>query len=622
MKTSTKRTVIYCLIEILFTLLIGGYFFYLKNSYSVETIYSKPLFNIVILGLIILIWTIGPMLNRYVVYAYGFLFGIYLISQDIYFRAFGQFYRFNTAISLSSEVIGAKDSALEFVTINDIAPLIYLTVVTVIFIILYFVLQRKCFKLIYRIPYKIAFLLLIIPMMNNWNAYNDLLDEARHQEDSFQLNKTDYYIYDVIPNVNQFVEKFGIIPFGLRDAISLYESDVIGANDYQEISDFLNSKKKHQDNAMTGIFEGKNIIFIQAESFIDAAIDERLTPTLYKMKHEGINVVDFDTPLLVGSTSDTEFMTNTSIIPNSEGYAICYKYPYNTFDTTLAKMFNDIGYNTIAYHNNYSTYYNRNVVFPNFGYNQFVDCTGLGLEDEQFDSTVLEILKWIYVETDKPYLAYWITYSGHQPYSYNSVGVNQSDVDKIKNVYPDLNEEYVAYLAKNMDLDKSLSLFMRELGKVGKLDDVVFVFFGDHIVKGIDFESNYFYEQTGRENSMSKRYTDLFIYNSVTEPMEYRKVSTVLDILPTIANMWGLDIDYSTVLGNDIFDEDYRGFYFSDYGIIKTNDFTYDYINDNISIQGNISQDEALKQANELLKVKEIAGKILKSDYFEEKGTK
>lgn len=616
MKKSTVKILIYFIIEILFTLLIGVYFYYLKDNFAINTIYSEPLFNILLLGLIILIWFIGPMLNRYVVFIYSFLYGIYLVSQTVYYRAFGQYYRFNTAISLFSEAVGAKDSALEFVTINDIAPFIYLIIVTVVFVILYFVLQRRCFKLLYRLPYKLAILLLIIPMVNNWNLYNSYLDDALHQEDVFQMNKTDYYIYETIPNNNQFVSIFGTLPFGLRDGISLFETDILGAEDYAEVEEFLNNRSEQAPNMMTGMFEGKNVIFIQAESFIDAAIDETLTPTLYKMKNEGVNIEGFDTPTLVGSTSDTEFMANTSIIPNSEGYAICYKYPFNTYETTLASIFNDVGYNTVAYHNNYGDYYNRDIVFPNFGYDKFIDCTELGLEDEQADSTVLDILKWIYVETNNPYMVYWVTYSGHQPYTLDSVGVNQRHVDIIKSLYPNLSDEYVSYLAKNMDLDESLGRFMNELEKVGKLDDVVFVFFGDHLVKGLDFDANTFYEATNQETDSAKKNTDLFIYNSETEALNYHKTATTLDILPTIANMWNLKIDTSTILGTDIFDENYSGYYFSDWGYIKTDDFYYDYINDEYELYTDINEEESIRQMDYFMQLKEISAKILKLNYF------
>lgn len=618
MKESTRKIAVYFIIEILYTLLIGGYFFYIRSQFLSDTAYSIPLFNIIIIGLIIIIWSIGPMLNRYIVLIYTYLYGIYAISQNIYFRAFYAYYRFNTVTSLFNEAFKAKDSVKEFIELKDIILLLYPLIITIIFVVVYFCFQRRCFKLRYRIPCKLAFLTLFILINSNWSTYQALLDDALHQEDLFQLNKTDYYIYETIPNTNQFVAKFGLLPLGLRDAISLYETDIIGESQKEEVKDFLNQRPIHQPNQMTGIFKGKNVIFIQAESFIDAALDEKLTPTLYKMKNEGIFIEGFNTPATPGSTSDTEFMTNTSIIPNSEGYAICYKYPYNSYKTTLSSIFNDEGYQTMAYHNNYGQYYNRDVVFENLGYQNFMDCTDLGLDDEQADSTIMDIIKWIYVETNKPYMAYWVSYSGHQPYNLNSVGVSQKDVDKILNLYPNLDETYVSYLAKNMDLDRAIEGFIKELKKVNKLDDVVFVFFGDHIVKGLDFNDSSFYEKTNQSYHESKTYTDLIIYNSQKEAMKYSKVASCLDILPTIANLWDIDIDYQTILGRDIFDENYDGFYYSIWGYLKSDHYLYDYINDSFSYLNDMELDEAYRQAHNYLEMVEVSKKILKLDYFKE----
>lgn len=617
MNKGKNKVIIYFLIELLFTTLIGIYLYKVEMNFSILTEYEWPLFWIVFLGAIILIWFIGPMLNRYFVFLYSGIYTLYLVSQNIYQRAFHQYYRFSTVSTLLSEAVGAKDSAMEFITFNDMLPFIILLVITIIFVALYFLLQRRCFKIWWRLPYKLAVLLLIIPCVNYYKEYNNLLDKALHQEDAFQMNKTDYYIYETIPNTNMFVEKFGLLPFMYRDCISFYESDISSEEDYMMINEFFNNRKPHEKNEMTGIFEGKNVFFIQAESFIDAAIDEKLTPTLYKMKNEGINIKGFNTPGLPGSTSDTEFMSNTSIIPNSEGYAICYKYPFNSYETTLPKLFKNKGYVTRAYHNNYGQYYNRNVTFPNWGYDEFVDCTGIGLGDEQSDSTVMDILKWIYVETEKPFMTYWVTYSGHQPYSLDAVGVSEDNVNKIKNLYPDLDDSYVSYLAKNMDLDQSMETFINELRKVGKLDDVVFVFYGDHIVKGLEFsEGNNFYTSTNREYKNSDTFTDLFIYNSATEGFVYDKVATALDLLPTIANMWNIDIDYQTILGSDIFDEDYYGFYFSEWEYWKTDNYTYDYINDKLYNDSNYDINKANKEIKHFISMKEVAKRILKLDFF------
>ena len=613
-----KKICIYFLVEIIYTLLVLLYLYEIELNFSIHSDYELQLFLIVFIVPVIIIWFIGPMLNRYVIFIYSGIYTLYLVSQNIYNRAFHQYYRFSTVSTLLNEAWGARDSAMEFITLNDIIPFIILTAGTIIFILMYFFLQRRCFKLIYRIPYKLLSLLLIIPCMNYYEQYNLLLDNALHQEDLFQMNKTDYYIYETIPNTNMFVEKFGLLPFAYRDLSLFYQNDIASEEDYQMIYNFLSSRNEHKPNEMTGIFEGKNVIFIQAESLIDIAINKELTPTLYKIKNESINIKGFNTPALPGSTSDTEFMSNTSIIPNSEGYAICYKYPFNSYITTLPGIFNELGYNTRAYHNNYGQYYNRDVVFPNWGYDEFRDCTDFGLEDGSTDSEVMEIVKWIYSETNNPYMVYWVTYSGHQPYDLNSVAVSEDDVNKIKKLYPDLDDSYVSYLAKNMDLDRSVKSLMDELRKVKKLDNLVIVLYGDHIVKGLEFgDGSSYYEETGIEYYESATYTDLFIYNSATEGFTYEKTATTLDLLPTIANMWNIDIDYRTILGSDIFDKDYNGFYFSEWEIWQTDNFSYDYINDKIYVKDDYDINIAAKEAHYYVDMKEVAKKILKLDYFE-----
>ena len=82
--------------------------------------------------------------------------------------------------------------------------------------------------------------------------------------------------------------------------------------------------------------------------------------------------------------------------------------------------------------------------------------------------------------------------------------------------------------------------------------------------------------------------------------------------------MWGIEVDYHTILGSDIFDENYHGFYFSDWGIIKTDDFTYDYIYDTLTLNTDIDENEAKDMADYYLNMKEIAKKLLKLDYFGE----
>lgn len=600
-----KKKLIYISIEIVYSIIMLLFLNYMLKNYSFGTAYQTPLENCLRVMLIILILFFGAFWNKIIVFLYQLIISAYLISQSIYQVSFESYWRIKYALSLRNEVAGVKSSVAEFLSLEQFIPIIVLFVITILFIVLFFVFERKAFKFIYLLPVKLASLLLIILVVNNHNSFLSMLDESKHSIDSFQKNKTDYYIYDTIPTANEFVNKFGLVSFAYRDINGYYAVDSNSEEAKLVIADFMNKKSGHNSNDMTGIFEGKNVIFIQAESFVDAAIDPDLTPNIYKYKNEGINFSSFNTPLLPGSTSDTEFMANTSIIPYSADGGTCYTYPFNTYKTTLATMFNNLGYKTEALHNCYGEYYNRDVVFPNLGYDLFLDCTAIGFEDCASDLDTGRHLSWLYAEKNYNWMLYWITYSGHQPYNRESVGVNQENLDRIFAKYPEMEEAIACYMSKNMDLDQALGEMMYALECYGKLGEVVFVFYGDHFCKGISFEGN------GNQ-------TDLFIYNSEIEHIECDKESTVLDLVPTIANMWNIDIDNKTILGSDIFDPDYHGFRFDDWGTIETDDFSYNGLEHNQEIKTNITEKEMLDSVGYYQSLQDISRNIIKYNYFED----
>ena len=176
----------------------------------------------------------------------------------------------------------------------------------------------------------------------------------------------------------------------------------------------------------------------------------------------------------------------------------------------------------------------------------------------------------------------------------------------------------MSYIAKNMDLDQAIGNFMEEMEKAGKLDDVVFLFFGDHEVKNLNlWGDSIFYEQTGIKPMDEYRYTELYFYNSaMEEPMEYTKTATALDLLPTIANLWGLDYDPHTILGRDIFDPEYDGLFFSEWEYWKTDHYYYNFMDDEFEFLDDYDEEKARQEMDYAFRQKEISRKILKLDYF------
>lgn len=601
-----NKSLIFHLINIAYILIGLIFLFYLKNLFLPnETIYDLHLFIILLLLYIVICVLTDSVLSKLISFVFITLFGLYLKAQCIYHSVFSQYFRLSYVISLKSEISSFKTSIFEFVKFNDLFPFILFGIISLAFIIIFFAFQRKLLINKKTLFFRLIILLLLIPVYIEFTNFNNLLSDTKKSGDLFTLNETDYYLYDTIYSTDEFVDKFGMITFCYRDINKSFEVD-----DYyqykDEVTEFLNNKPEHKDNQFTNIFKGKDVIFIQAESYNRYALDEELTPTIYRLATKGINVKGFNTPSLVGSTNDTEFMTNFSIIPDSEEYASCYRYIDNKYDVTLASLFKDAGYSADSYHNCYGTYYNRNTLFTTqYNYDYFRDCTGMGFSDESDDYTFASDLYWMYDSASKPIMTYWISYSGHQPYTIDGVGVKDEYVSLIKQKYPDLDDEHISYLSKNMDLDRTIEHILNTADQFGKLQDLVIVLFGDHQAKGIDMYDKY--------------QTELYIYSPGNElSIVYEKPSTCLDILPTIANMFGLEYDDKKILGRDIFDETYGGLSFTSSwdGITKTYNFD---INGNVTdLDGNqITDDSTLKEAKRYIDYKRISKIIQKINYFD-----
>lgn len=609
------------LLQVLYTLVLACFFLYVEKNYGTSLSFEKPLFLMFLCGAGCIVWALGPAVAPWLMFIYGGIFTAYLVAQSCYLNAFHSYFRLNTVKDLASEVLGAKESAAEFITLQDKVVLISWLVIQVIFIILYFRYEKGAMTFKKSWALRLAGLALLIPAYGNLRAYQKEVEDLSQESSDSDSFLTAYYVYDRIPSAPSFVNKFGLLSFAYRDTeiflTPAEEADVDSMNAH--IESFMQTRASQETNEYTGIFAGKNAFFIQAESLNRAALDPDLTPTLWKMYTEGLRVEGFNTPALPGSTSDTEFMANVSLIPQSEGHAVCYKYAHNTYPQTLASVFESAGYVTTAYHNNYGLYYNRTNTMPAYGFDEFYDCTGLGLQDTSADSEVMEKLKYMYTGADYSWMAYWITYSGHQPYTLDETGVNAENVAKVKEKYPDLSEPYVSYFAKNMDLDQALETFMETMRQAGKLDDVVFIVFGDHSAKGLDFtSSSSFYDETGLTPDESMGNTELFFYCTSEELQEtFKRTGTCLDLLPTVANLWGFQVDTHQMLGRDIFDPDYHGFFFDAWGDWETDDYMYSSVKDEWTMKTDgYDLSLAEEEIYYYMEMLEVSSEILSVDYF------
>ena len=120
-------------------------------------------------------------------------------------------------------------------------------------------------------------------------------------------------------------------------------------------------------NDKTGIFKGKILFFITAESFTDFAVDPVYTPTLYKLQSEGYTFSNFYTLYGGVSTLDGEYSNLQGLIPKPGVWSM-KESKDNYLPFTLEINFPRLDIETKAYHNHNVEFYGRTLSHPNLGY--------------------------------------------------------------------------------------------------------------------------------------------------------------------------------------------------------------------------------------------------------------
>lgn len=327
-----------------------------------------------------------------------------------------------------------------------------------------------------------------------------------------------------------------------------------GSGEIAKINEFMINEKGSKQNKYTGMFEGKNLIFIVAESFNEIAVSEELTPTLYKLVHEGFDFENFYTSNNL-STIGGEFQALTGLyadntILSSWRGGKAY-YPYG-----LGNVFKDLGYNTFAYHNNSAYYQDRNVYLKTQGFDNFKGCYN-GLEKvincEQWPQSDVEMIEGTisdYINSDKPFMTYYMTVSGHFYYSYSGNAMASKNKDLVDNL--DYPEEVKGYLATQIELDRALELLINKLEEASKLDDTVIVLLADHYPYGLPIDYINILSDYKRDSLIEANSNNLIIYNSKMKSEKIDKVGMSIDVIPTVYNLFGIEYDSRLIMGKDI----------------------------------------------------------------------
>lgn len=392
--------------------------------------------------------------------------------------------------------------------------------------------------------------------------------------------ENDNFIYETMNDRVRAFKLCGFYQYELKDLKkTIVKELVIDEEKTKEAAAYFAQRESiDEKNSMTGIFEGKNVIFVLMESIDDIACREDVMPTLYKMSKEGINFSNMYASIYgSAATINAETVTNIGYYAPLDGSMI-YSFADNSFPDSLAARFGEAGYAARQYHFNIPGFYDRATMNRTFGYLEYVSFmertdgsveTGVDtilIEDEDLYQTLIQ---------DDKFFDYIISYTAHLPYDEtdNLVQIALERHPEYKGMTP--SEEMNHYFAKARITDDMLGGLIQRLEQDGLLENTVIIAIGDHYPYGmIDRETLFAFSNVERYEQLLYK-VPCVIWTPDMEAVEVDKIASSIDLVPTIVNLMGLG-DCSMYIGHDIFSDNYEGYaYFSDGSWIAGDSYYY-----------------------------------------------
>ena len=353
---------------------------------------------------------------------------------------------------------------------------------------------------------------------------------------------------------------------GLKTARNSQVRNKAGSSDLNNIINFTRNHYAEPNSKMYGIAKGRNVIVIHLESFQQFLInyklnDKEVTPflnSLYNSK-ETYSFANFFNQVGQGKTSDAENMLETSTYGLSQGSLFSILGTDNTFEGAPAILDQSQGYTSAVFHGNSGSFWNRNNVYKNLGYNYFFDSsyyntdannlTEYGLKDKLLFHDSVKYLERL----QQPFYAKFVTVSNHFPFALDD---QNTSFDKANTSDASINN----YFVTAHYLDQAVQEFFEYLKKSGLYDNSIIILYGDHY--GISDTRNLkLASLLGKssstwsdfDNTQMQRVPFMIHIPGTKDGGVQTQYGGEIDVLPTLLHLLGIDSRDYIQFGTDLF---------------------------------------------------------------------
>ena len=475
---------------------------------------------------------------------------VLLYLNVIYFREFTDFMTVSTMTGYSKVNQGLSGSSLALTNIHDI--LYWIDLIVIIGLIVFKKIKIDHRPLNKRIGLAVTSFSVLFFVVNL-----SLAEMDRPQLLTRTFDRT--YI----------VKYLGLDAFTVYDGLkSQHNNDLRATATKSELSDVLKFTRSHYakpNKKYYGIAKGKNVIVIHLESFQQFLIGKKIngqevTPflnKLYKSK-SSYSFKNFFHQVGQGKTSDAENMLETSTYGLPQGSLFAQLGSDNTFQAAPAILNQRRGYTSAVFHGNIASFWNRNNVYKNMGYQYFFDASyynttgdrslGYGLKDKLLFRDSVKYLQ----NLQQPFYVKYITVTNHFPYDLDKEDTNF----KTTNTQDKVVDNY--FLTAHY-LDQAVHEFYNYMKKTGLLKHSVILLYGDHY--GISNSEN-----TSLAKALGKNPDDWDDFDNaqlqrvpliINIPGEKNgfisnKYAGEIDVLPTLMHLLGISSKRYVQFGTDI----------------------------------------------------------------------
>lgn len=508
-------------------------------------------------------WLILPRLAGRILFGITYFFMlIWTLAQTAYYSVFSR-------VMWLSDIVYAGEGAGYVLDVLGAFPAAWWiggTLLLALGIVLIWKFPKTFKSLLLRLPYGLVALLCVVGLFSLPEIVFLRDNEVWGTHSEYAQSSSYRATYNTMYDAGNVYDICGMYQLTFRDiwVHELYPLTpayrLAQEKQTDEIDAYFADRGTHEDNEMTGTYEGKNVVLVLMESMDDWMITQEDTPTLYRLMGEGLNFTDFYTPGYGSArTINSEFCINTGIYLPTTGQYV-FDYVTNDFGQSIASRATANGYTAEVFHYNTPDFYSRGVFEPAMGYDGYncyadyeTDKNRLYDDELLFDIPELNDLFFREGQTFNTI----ITRSAHLSYKYNEV-LSYYALKK----YPQYRGKYASEeedcaRVKAKLVDDLFARLLEELEKNGQLSNTVIIGVTDHYTYGYK-NMEELYALSGVKEDLLLEKTPFFVWSQEGPSKTVEKTLSTADFLPTVLNLLGYDSPYS-YLGQDAFDPDYEG---------------------------------------------------------------